>query len=470
MIQKALLRISGTLADSDWVPTILAAGHPWVRTLLGEACASLWLRYPVSLLDYVSHRAGVRDNLHTLGLAARLKQRMEGLPMRAKHAPRAKTGPLRIGLVGEMAAATARSPSIITGFPEEHTFFLFDLAWNGSFGKIANTKAMHVERHDLAGDYLRSVERLAQSINASELDMVLLANYYPQVKSHISDRIDTPCIINFTMGSAISFHPKVDFTMYAQPRKDFYLRGNRLFSEYTQRPLRGELCYPEVHIYDDRGIRPEDNPPWEKREPLIAFCGRLAQLDSPLFLECLAEILKTDRTYRFAFIGGGDNLQKIIDHFHGHNLAGQVEYLGQVPLVPHTDDVWREHILTLLRRARLAPNPWPRGGGSARVEAYLAGTPTVHLGMVNDGLNLLDTRKQTVVDLPALQVPSGTAWSIPEYKALCLRCLTDPDFARQVVDEQYILGRRAVDGAAWWGEVLNCYHRWQEDIREELKR
>lgn len=463
-LERILIRACCLAADSVWLPRLIAFFYPWAYRLGGKGFAERLVRLVVGASGYLLHRKGLKNNLHSYALDVRIKHLLASIGTVGKKPVRKKNGVLRIGFVGEMVADIVRPPTLVSQFPDDHQLHVFDLAWDGNFGVLPNKDNVRVSQYDLNKDYLSTVKALTKDINDAGLDMLIVSNYYASVKNDIIDGVDTPCIVNFSMGSHLSFHDKTDYSLYAQPRKNFFLKDNRLFSVFTNRPMRGELCYPETHVFHDREIDRTENPAWEDREPQMCFHGRLAQLNSPLFLDCMADILNTDSGIRFSFMGEGDELESILQYFDRRGLSRQVEYLGQVDRVCGNDQRWRQTILAMLRKSRLAPNPWPRGGGSSRVEAYAAGVPTMHLGMVTDGANPFDTRSQTVVDVPSLTVPSATVYSIDEYKKFCLKCLFDKEFSEQVIEEQYALVNTVTDHGSWWAEVLDIYDKWRNEV------
>ena len=117
-------------------------------------------------------------------------------------------------------------------------------------------------------------------------------------------------------------------------------------------------------------------------------------------------------------------------------------------------------MLSYLRQARLAPDPWPYGGGASRFEGYLAGVPSVHMGLRVDRASWRQ-RQHSVVEVPLLHVPAATATSTDEYRALCRRCLYDEEFADGLISEQLRVAEAASDSGGWWGEFVELYEEWQ---------
>ena len=130
-----------------------------------------------------------------------------------------------------------------------------------------------------------------------------------------------------------------------------------------------------------------EKPSWIERENLIVFHGSLYKLASYPFLSLLFELLLEDKHLEFVFMGRGDDklLSKIFQWAKEKGVDSRVHYEGHFSPVRNNegiiDDPGWEKLKGYLLKARLAPNPWPIGGGSARFEAYLSGAPMVHMGV-----------------------------------------------------------------------------------------
>jgi hypothetical protein len=60
----------------------------------------------------------------------------------------------------------------------------------------------------------------------------------------------------------------------------------------------------------------------------------------------------------------------------------------------------------------------------------------------------------------ALLVPRGTAYTIPDYAALCRRALHDEAWAEALAAEQAELASRVGDPRSFWRQVLDAYALW----------
>ena len=156
-------------------------------------------------------------------------------------------------------------------------------------------------------------------------------------------------------------------------------------------------------------------------------------------------------------------LERITTEAARRGLAAQVHYEGEFSAVRDPDghvpaSGW-QRLLSVLERARLAADPWPVGGGSSRFEAYLAGTPSAHMGIRLDRA-AWGRGQAAVCDILFLNVPRATAFDEGEYRAIARRCLYDAAFADAVADEQREVAVRLSDEGAWWTQLRTLYDRW----------
>ncbi len=456
---RLLLRAAGRFADSRWAPALVGAGYPVLRSLLGESMAERLRQLPVKLAGWPFERLGFIDNMHSFGLKMRIDQRLSRFPLRAKRPPRRHGGPLRVGLVGEVSIDGGKPVTLATQFPEEHQLFLFDIARDGEHGPLPKRPNVTVSLHDLNHDYDRAMRELCANINDAGLDLLILANYRFEEKNDIAQLVDTPCLVHFVIGIQVLSHPKVDFVLYPLVTEGYHIHGGRLFSDFTGRFMPTERLVPGCPVYNDLNVAPADNPPWEERAPVIVAHGRLVKFNYPPFLEMMLSLLEAEGSVRFAMLGPGDELTDIRQAFERRGLGARVEYHGFLDAALDKIPENRQRVLEFLRRGRLSPNTWPQTGGRTRTEAYMAGTPTVHMRYLR-GREGDDSRRLIALDLPWADIPSGVAGDLAEYKEMSLKCLFDREFANKIIGEQYVQGRRMTDARRWWSETLANYSDW----------
>ena len=245
---RLLLKAAGRFADSRWVPALVAAGHPLVRSLLGEEWAERFRQFPVKLSGLPFHRLGFQENMHSFGLKMRIDQRLSRFPLRAKRRPRMSDGPLRIGLVGEVSIDGGKPVTLATRFPEEHRLFLFDIARDGEHGPLPQRPNVTVSLHDLGQDYERSLRALCEAVNDADLDLLILANFSSEEKNDIAQLVDTPCLAHYVIGIQVLSHPKVDFVLYPLVTEGYHIRDGRFHSDFTGRVMPTERLVPGCPI------------------------------------------------------------------------------------------------------------------------------------------------------------------------------------------------------------------------------
>jgi len=470
---RPLLRLCGLISDSRAAAMGIAGAGAAARCIFGKRTAGRLEELLINALSYPFYKAGVHYNIHALGLQMRVRNAHSPFRPVPKRSPQAHAGPLRIGMVGEMSIGAARPLALISEFPTGHVFHVFDTGREGVFGELPQRPNVVVTRIALPenasgvekkpGDvakYVPAVHRLATAINAARLDLLIVSNGSIEEKHDIAALVDTPCLVGYLMGSEPVMHPKIDYCLYVQPRTGFPVLGHTMYSVFTGRPVPAEKCCTETAFaYEMVGADRAANPPWEARENLMIFHGRLAQLIEPSFLGVLAELLREDPGLRFELLGPGDNLEEIQAFFANRGVGERVRYLGMVDKRDYTAGTFHSRIYDFVRRGRLEANPWPIGGGSARVEAYLAGTPTANLRFHPEG-DRPWASDQTTVALPFIDAPSGTADDIAGFKALCRRCLYDRTFAEELIAEQYHVAAEVTNHGVWWERVIACYRDW----------
>ncbi|MDQ7779191.1 MAG: hypothetical protein RDV41_05725 [Planctomycetota bacterium] len=317
-----------------------------------------------------------------------------------------------------------------------------------------------------SSQYKAEVRRTAAMVNQANLDILLIASYEDHVYDVI-DLVETPCIVHLCTGSDVLYHEKVSFQVYCQPQADFYVRGRHLFSAVTRSQFGDGLAYEGPAFYDRRGMdMTAPRPAWKERKPLIFWHGSLYKIASPRFLRCICRTLKADRDVQFVFMGKDDGraLSMVSEFARRTGVGSQVHYEGSVAVGrldaegrPIGNDTAK--VLSFLTKARLWPDSWPMGGGAARFEAYASGTPSVHMGVRFDP-DSWGRRQESNVELPAMMISRGTAFSADDYQALCVRCLHDEPFADALAAEQMAAARELSDPVAYWRRLLGFYKDW----------
>ncbi len=379
----------------------------------------------------------------------------------------ATSHPLRIGCFGRFSGLLSFPERLFAVFPDDAELFIFDIRHRGKFAEYLETSVTYYKSVELdnADSYQLQLREVATAINNSELDILINVNWTKEAYD-LLDVIETFCIINICTGSDILHHNKVSFQIYCQPEVDYFVQNKHLFCALSRTQFNSQLVYSGYIFYDSRDI--ENMTTWTDREPLIIFHGSLYKLASLSFLTCIFNLMQADRELEFVFMGkdNGTALNLVSELASRLGLDARVHYEGEFSAMRDKegcilDPGWLK-MLTYLKRARLAPNPWPIGGGSSRFESYVAGVPSVHMGVKFDPTSW-GRPQHALFELPALLVPEGTATSIEQYEELCRQCLYDEMFAEHLVTEQLKIVRKLGDPGAYWQQIFGFYQDWLEN-------
>ena len=381
--------------------------------------------------------------------AARFLRRAgrEGVRTAPKRAPREPDGPLRVGVLGAFSGLLTLAREHFEDAPEEVELHVLDLGYEGRYARYLEPVVASYATDDLAEA-------------AAELD-VLYVVAWGRAADEVLDAAQTPCIAAFSTGSDLLHHEKVDFHLYPQPEADYFLRGEHLFCGTSRARFGDELVYPAFFLYGRDGVEP--GPPWAEREPLVLVHGSLFKAASEPFLDAVLPLLRDGTELVLMGRAGEPELDLVRRAAARHGVAGRVHYEGAFsgargPEGARDDPGWQK-LLGYLRRARLAPDPFPIGGAAARVEAYAAGVPTAHLAVRFDEA-AWGRRQDSLLEVEALLVPEATARTPEEYRLLCERCLHDGEFAEAVAAAQARVCDRVTDARAYWLQLVEAHRDW----------
>ncbi len=399
------------------------------------------------------------SNLHAAELVSELRRASRQVRDAASARACSSAATLRVGCLGPFSGLLSFQRAFFEHHPENIELFVYDLAFDGGFARFVEPFVRaHRPIPDLADD--EWARRVAATINVDRLDV--LVTVYPKPRLYdVLDRIDPPAVVNICTGSEPMFHPRFTRQIYAQPQTAYRLAADRIVCEVTGRAVPSARVTSGWVLYDDRGLRGANPEPWARRRPLVVFHGSLYKLNAAPFLRTLCRLLHDDRQLEFVFMGRDTPkgiLAAITHQFARENLSERVHYDGAfVPARREGGESGSEEwnrLVGHLSAARLAPNPWPIGGGSSRVEAYLAGAPTVHMALAS----IRDAASEgSLVDLPALTVPRATATGQTEYLGLCRQCLYHEAFANQVAADQLAIGRAVTSPQLYWEQLMTVF-------------
>jgi hypothetical protein len=398
-------------------------------------------------------------NLHTSRFLSRVRREMRRAPRLPPRSGSAQRTPLRIGIIGRFAGLLGFPAALFEARPAQVHLTLFDAPYAGRRADYLRSRAEAYVPVELDGRG-QDTHLTADAIAAADLDLLVNVNAKPDAHD-LLDVARTACVANYCSGSDFLHHPRVDIELLWQLQPSNEIRNSRLWCTDANVPVGDTFVYQISGLYDRRGLNPHPVRPWSAREPLIVSHGSLYKFAVPEFLSCMLDVLERDPKVEWVLVGKDDGraLAAITTAAGGRRLSSRVHYQGEFSSLRNADGVvddprWKI-VEELLRRARLAPDPFPVGSGSARFEAYLLGAPSPHMSSTGVG-----SRQLASCELPVLSVPAGTADTIDGYRDLCLRCLSDATLAAAVQDAQLAAAERASDPVRWWNELANAYYAW----------
>lgn len=446
-------RIAGTIAL--WIVN----GY---RALRGEAAADGLISLIERQFAFSGwpHYSRGWINLHVARFTARLRHRHRGV---APAPPRrAVRGPLtRVACVGSFVGLLGFPRELMARCPVE--LVIADVMFDGRHADYLAGHAVAYQGFDLRAD--DDFDRLAAFVNAAEPDLVLNIGYKADAFA-VLDRLNAPCLANYCPASDLLHHPRLDIQYHGQPEADYFVTREQMFCGTTASVFDDGYIHTIKGYIDPRDLLSSTPRPWVAREPIIVCHGSLYKFSAAPFLEVLCGWLQSDSTLTLQLMGRDDGgaWQTIKACGERRGVAARMQYLGQFSAVRDetgavANDGWNS-LVDLLGRARLAPNPFPLGGGSSRYEAYALGAPAPHLGVKFDRESW-GKPQPSICEIPSLLVERGTAWTIDDYDALGRRCLVDGTFADALAAEQRQRAAAVVDADRWWREIAEGYERWR---------
>lgn len=398
-------------------------------------------------------------NLHASGLLSRARRIQRGAPAPPVRRPATPRAPLRVGIVGRFVGLLGFPTSLFETCPSDLALTLFDVSHVGRRAEYLQRIGCEYRPVDLdgAGPGTRDAARAIQS---ADLDLLVNVNWKPDAHD-LLDIVETGCIANYCVGSDLLHHPRVDIELVWQVQADNVISDGRLWCTQAHLPVGATFVHQISGLYDERGLSGERPRSWNEREPLIVSHGSLYKFAVPEFTQCMLEVLAQHPEARWVLMGKDDGaaLDAIRTRAAARGMSDRVRYDGEFSAMRNAegmvDDAGWVAVQDLLRRARLAPDPFPIGSGSARFEGYVLGAPSVHMGIRGRQSKPLAT-----CDLPVLSVPIATAETLAEYQSLAIRCLSDASYASEVQTAQLAAARRACDPRRWWAELREAYDAW----------
>lgn len=399
-------------------------------------------------------------NLHVSRFTSRVRHRYRGIS--TPPARRGSAQPLsRVACVGAFVGTLGFPRELLAACPLE--LVIADAVFNDRHAGYLAADAAAYDSFDFSspGD----VDRAADFINRAKPDLVInIGNKYNAFE--LFDRLDAPCLANFCAGSDLLHHPRVDIQYFSQPEADYFVRDERMFCGTTAAFFDDRFVHGFTGFIDPRGLLHAARRPWREREPLIVCHGSLYKFASEPFMQVLWSWLARGPERTLVLMGRDDGkaLDAITRSARQAGVADRVDYRGTFSAVRDESGTvssagWFD-LVDLLGRARLAPNPFPLGGGSSRFEAYALGVPAPHLGVRFDP-DAWGRPQPSICEIPAMLTPQGTAWSVAEFQSLGERLMNDEAHADALAQEQVRRAEIFGDANRWWREITAGYDRWR---------
>ncbi len=402
-------------------------------------------------------------NLHASRFAAHVEHAVWGVTLRPARPARALTGrPLKVGVLGNFHLTLGTQKPLFERVPQDAIELHLLDRWAGHSG-AEYLKPYAASYRALKND---SPAEFADAINAVQPD-VLLSLVPRSIAYRTFELIDTPCIVHICTGSDLMHHPRVAYHVFTQPEFGYGIRDGRVHCAFTNQPFGDVRAYASWLVCDARDLDRGPRRPWAEREPLIVWHGSLYKLYSDRFLNVIFDLLDKHRDVRFEYFGKGAQVKAIENRAAARGLANRVAHRGVAGFARDQRGELRPETFANLRdtlaRARVWPDSFPIGGGSARFEAFTAGVPSVHMaptadppqGPYDDG---------SLLELPWLEARGGVAHSRDEFAAMTERCLLDEAFAESLVRSQDEVVAAVLDGDAWWRHMRACYDDWSRTL------
>lgn len=401
-------------------------------------------------------------NLHVSQWLRRARRRAAGVQLAPRLSPPRRPGNWRVGIVGSFAGLLSFPRELFTAIPGDIDVHIFDVVYHGRTGSFLRPLVKSYVELPLDDSLAAST---SAAVAAADLDLLIVIG--PRGDTYdLLDVVQARTIMNYCTGSDLMYHERLDYQMHGQPQADYFVKDRRMFCGLTRRPFTNNVVLPiDIGFYDPRGLDLTTGRSWAQREPLIVFHGSLYKLAYRQLLDRLLNVVASDRSIEFVIMGRDDgrSLATIQEAAAVRGVSGRVHYEGAFNSVRGSegdvaDEGWRK-VADLLSRARLAPDPFPVGGGSSRFEAYALGTPSIHLGVRFDE-HMWGQAQPAACDVLFLNTRGGTGYDVDTYERLCRQCLEDETFADALAAEQRTIAAGLIDGRAWWERLRTAHNDW----------
>lgn len=368
----------------------------------------------------------------------------------------------KIGIFGTLSNSMMFNHEFLNNLPrKEFDIYLFNLKSNLSksekldFLNLFEVKAFEYKKkiHRVFGDFF-DFEYAANKINSLNLDLLFVSiekngklTYNRLFDNIITDTI----IIVANPGNYPFIHPKISIQSQVQLPPNWNLK-NGVMRNTNGYEINKYKFIDHLFLYDDRNIKLLNKIKKDKK--YIFIHGRLSKINTRDFLETIGHILiNTKLDFKFMGFNDMNSLNQILYFFKKNNLIDRVFYLGDFSQKKDKNgnfiDIksW-ERCKESLFGSSIFLNPFPKGSGSSRIEAFLAGIPVVDYITKNN-----KDPNSPIYVIKSSEKKLGTASNKIEYYKIALKILNDPVYSNLLINEQFEIAKKLTSREVFWSDL-----------------
>lgn len=373
----------------------------------------------------------------------------------------------RIGFLGQLSQSMLLNKNFWSyPIPKDVKIYLYELSAEGYPTDPRLTKYnheiyegfWHESKYDRVYKDTFDYNKIASKINADLLDVLIITIEtlgrftYGELLNLIVT--DTKIIVT-NPGNYPYFHPKIHSQGQIQLPPCWMIKNQKLIhsSNYV---ISDYKFLERFFFYDRRDLNLIDGKINYNYENIIFIHGRLSLVADASFLNTVEKLLLDDPKRKLFLMGINDqnSLKYISDFFKKSKAKNQYKYLGAFYMkfnengkLNHKNwDLTKQY----LKSSALFLNPFPRGAGSARMEAFISGLPVIDLEI--DYMNPKEKSKKEYILKPLIK-KYGTAYSEDEYYNLALKAINDIDFRESIIKEQYAIAKEFFYESFFWEKI-----------------
>lgn len=373
----------------------------------------------------------------------------------------------RIGFLGQLSQSMLLNKDFWDfPIPENIDLYLYELNAKGypinpklkKFNHNLFEAFWHKSKFDRVYTDTFDYKKIARKINEDEIDLLIVTietiGRFTYAKL-FDEVITSTKIIVTNPGNYFYVHPKI----YGQGQIQLppcWTINNHVLKNSDGYSISDYKFFPKFFFYDRRDVLIEKNTT-DSFNNTIFIHGRLSLVANKRFLKVIEKLLIDDTKRKLYLMGINDlnSLSFIEGFFSKANLKSQFEYLGHFYMNFSENGKienknW-EITKKLLKTSGVFLNPFPKGAGSARMEAFLSGLPVIDLE-----IDFMDPKQKSNKEyiLEPLIKKYGTAFSEEEYYSLATKCLKDKNYRKKIIKEQYEFVDEFFDESFFWEKII----------------